>query len=126
MTLDEFYKLGFTYEVLPSGRVNIINKTPFLHNGARTICQRSGFYTRTTEYKSVQSLLDNIRELLILGETENDSHSTKRRSVQESVPVSVECKKAKRTTGPKKTDQPDQPLTEAKPTKTRKPRKPKA
>ena len=58
--------MGFQLEVLPSGRINLSNKIPFCFNGIRTITMFKGFYTLTTEYKSTQELIDNIKEIKLL------------------------------------------------------------
>lgn len=63
MTKDEFELLGFTTEILPSGYMNIYNKDPFYYNGTVTICCWSNRYFRTTNHKTLESLLNNLREL---------------------------------------------------------------
>lgn len=61
MTKDEFEREGFTYEILPSGHLNVYNKEPFRLNDCVTICCWSGRYLRTTTYKSFTDLLTNVR-----------------------------------------------------------------
>lgn len=50
-------KMGFTFEVLSSGKINICNKIPFIIDGIQTIIVYRGFYVRTTYYNSIEELL---------------------------------------------------------------------
>ena len=58
--------MGFDTEILPSGRINLLNKLPFVINGMKTITQFKGSYTFTTEAKSIPDLLTYIRTLELL------------------------------------------------------------
>ena len=69
MNKEEFEKLGYEIEVLPSGYLNILNSLPFRHNGTETICCMKGKYMKTTNSKSIKELLDNLFELKTVGES---------------------------------------------------------
>lgn len=58
-------KMGFTFESLSSGKINICNKAPFIVDGIETIIMYRGFYVRTTNYNSVEELLSNADVRLI-------------------------------------------------------------
>lgn len=130
MNKEEFELSGYTTETLPSGYLNIISQTPFTHNGGTTLCRFGGRYTKSTQYKSLDELLRNIRQLVPAKSwvratpraprpaNENDSHG--RTTLNPESPVKKKNKKTQEETT--RTPDPivDQPLT------TPKPRKPRA
>jgi hypothetical protein len=69
MTKSEFEKLGYEWEYLPSGYINIFNSQPFRYNGTETICQTKGKYCRTTSVKSLDELFKKLIELATLNGT---------------------------------------------------------
>ena len=66
MNKKEFEKLGYDWEFLPSGYINIFNAQPFRYNGTETICQTKGKYCRTTSVKSLDELFKKLTELATL------------------------------------------------------------
>lgn len=72
MNKKEFEKLGYEWEYLPSGYLNIINANPFRYNGTETICRTKGKYCRTTSVKSLDELFKKLTQLeTIEGATAN-------------------------------------------------------
>lgn len=63
MTKNEFEKLGFRIDILPSGRINISNKLQFAINGIKAIICTKGEYQRTFEQKTVPALLSYINKI---------------------------------------------------------------
>ena len=66
MTPKELASLGFTLQSLPDGRVNIMNKNPFVLNGLTTIVCHRGTYFLTTNCKSIQDFSSYIKTLEML------------------------------------------------------------
>lgn len=86
MTKEDFELLGFTTEQLPSGYLNLINKLPFRYNGTTTIiCYKGGQYIRTTNYKTLDSLLSGLFEL----------NTIDRATTNPAAPVKKNTKKSK-------------------------------
>ena len=63
MNKKEFEKLGYEWEFLPSGYINIFHSQPFRYNSTETICQTKGKYYRTTSVKSLDELFAKLTEL---------------------------------------------------------------
>lgn len=63
MTKKEFETLGFRIETLPSGRINLYNKTQFKINGLLAYLCSKGEYQKTMEQTSVDSLLKYIKKI---------------------------------------------------------------
>ena len=63
MNKEEFEKLGYDWEYLPSGYINIFHSQPFRYNSTETICQTKGKYCRTTSVKSLDELFAKLTEL---------------------------------------------------------------
>lgn len=63
MNKKEFEKLGYEWEFLPSGYINIFHSQPFRYNSTETICQTKGKYCRTTSVKSLDELFSKLTEL---------------------------------------------------------------
>lgn len=57
MTIQELQILGFSTEILPSGRLNLAHPHPFAINDMRAYLQVKGMYVKTVES------LSSIRKL---------------------------------------------------------------
>ena len=118
MTKNEFDELGFTFDILPSGYINISNKLPFRYNGCNTVvCYRGGTYMFTTNHKTIPEFLNGITELFLVSRPP---------TLQEMVGSKVDDQPIKEGRQIKSKAIVDQPLAEQKPTKKRAPRKPKS
>lgn len=63
MTKNEFEKLGFRIDILPSGKINISNKSQFSINGIKSIICTKGEYQRTFDLKSIGELFSYIKTI---------------------------------------------------------------
>lgn len=84
MNKEDFELLGFQTETLPSGFINIINKSPFKYNGGTTvITYRGGNYIRTTTHKTLETFFRDLTELRTLDPA----------SIKSSAPIKKKTKK---------------------------------
>lgn len=55
--------LGFSFETLPSGRINLHHVDRFSVNGIQTVARFGGKWSRTFEQKSTKDLVMYIKEI---------------------------------------------------------------
>lgn len=88
MTKEDFELLGFITETLPSGYLNLINKLPFRYNGTTTIiCYKGGQYIRTTNHKTLDSLLSGLFELNTIESSSVNPAKSVKKKTKAPVPV---------------------------------------
>lgn len=63
MTQSELTSLGFNFESLPSGRVNLSHTVQFKINGFLCISAIRGKWLRTFEQKSLESVAEYIKKI---------------------------------------------------------------
>lgn len=63
MTEQFLIDLGFSFETLPSGRINLHHTDRFSVNGIQTIARFGGKWTRTFEQRSTNDLVKYIKEI---------------------------------------------------------------
>lgn len=66
MTYQNLIDLGFIFETLPSGRINIIHSECFVLNGVTCVCASRGKWTRTLEVKTIDSACEYIKNIEFL------------------------------------------------------------
>lgn len=66
MTKDQLDALGFEFEILPSGKINIYHKECFILNGTTCVCASRGKWTRTLEVKSITDACSYIKTIEFL------------------------------------------------------------
>ena len=63
MTETQLKLLGFSTEILPSGRINLYHPERFAVNGLTAYLCVKGKYTRTMEQRSIQDLCSYIKKV---------------------------------------------------------------
>lgn len=63
MTQNDLLALGFVFETLPSGRINISHNEQFKLNGITCISAIRGKWLRTLEQKSIDSAVEYIKHV---------------------------------------------------------------
>ena len=66
MTKKELEALGFRLESLPSGRINLYNKTQFKVNGLLAYLATKGEYQKTMQQTDIKSLLLYIKKIELI------------------------------------------------------------
>lgn len=66
MNYKNLIELGFEFETLPSGRINIHHKECFVLNGTTCVCASRGKWTRTLEVKSIDAACEYIKNIEFL------------------------------------------------------------
>jgi hypothetical protein len=66
MTYKQLTKLGFEFEILPSGRINIKHKFPFMLNNIKTITSKNGQWKLTLDVKSIDNAVKYIDTIELL------------------------------------------------------------
>ena len=66
MTKEQLDLLGFEFESLPSGRINIYHKECFILNGTTCVCATRGKWSRTLEVKGIDDACNYIKTIEFL------------------------------------------------------------
>jgi hypothetical protein len=66
MTREYLESLGFKLEILPSGRINLSNKTQFRINGAIAYFCSKGEYHKTMNQTSIEAMLSYITKIELI------------------------------------------------------------
>lgn len=66
MTKEDLEKLGFRIESLPSGRINLYNRTQFVINGITAYLCTKGEFQKTMEVSSIPALLNYIKKIELI------------------------------------------------------------
>lgn len=66
MDHQSLIELGFEFESLPSGRINVHHKERFILNGSTCVCATRGKWTRTLEVKSIDNACEYIKTIKLI------------------------------------------------------------
>lgn len=68
MTKEQLDLLGFQFETLPSGKINIVHSECFILNDTTCVCASRGKWTRTLEVKSIEDACKYIKTIEFLAD----------------------------------------------------------